>query len=290
MATYVTSDAHGHLRALDRALELAQPGAGDTLYVLGDMVDRGPDPVGVLKLVRSLDNARVLMGNHERMLLDTVGHGDAADTLTWHMNGGFVTAEQLDALPEETYRDLMDWIAGLPLFAVTAVDDLCASAHAGERRVHLLSHAGVDALALRGYLATAGYGGAVPDGGYTDVPLDVWSAAMASQDPEDLLWIRQEFWGEPTGLVGADGHGPVVIAGHTPSLLIGRYAGRMASRCIDEDDRALMVEVGACQDTGGVPDRLDIDCSAAVGWPHGRVGVMRLEDRRVWYADIEEGE
>lgn len=64
MATYVTSDAHGHVRALDRALELAGPGSGDVVYVLGDMVDRGPDPVGVLRLVRSLPNARVLMGNH----------------------------------------------------------------------------------------------------------------------------------------------------------------------------------------------------------------------------------
>ena len=53
MATYVTSDAHGHVRALDRALELAGPGSGDVVYVLGDMVDRGPDPVGVLRLVRS---------------------------------------------------------------------------------------------------------------------------------------------------------------------------------------------------------------------------------------------
>ena len=40
MATFVTSDAHGHLRALDRALELAAPGPDDTVYVLGDMVDR----------------------------------------------------------------------------------------------------------------------------------------------------------------------------------------------------------------------------------------------------------
>lgn len=290
MATYVTSDAHGHLRALDQALELVQPGADDTLYVLGDMVDRGPEPVGVLQLVRGLDNVHVLMGNHERMLLDTVGHGDAADELTWHMNGGFVTAEQLDGLPGDAYRDLMDWIAGLPLFAVVETDDLRVPAGTGERRVHLLSHAGIDALALRGYLATAGYAGDTADGGYVGVPLDAWNAAMAAQDAEDLLWIRDGFWGEATGLVDAAGHGPVVVAGHTPSLLISRYAGPMASRCMDEDGRALMVEVGACQDTGGVPDRIDIDCSAAAGWPQGRVGIMRLEDRHVWLADINEDE
>ena len=54
LATYVTSDAHGHARALDRALELAQPGSNDAVFVLGDMVDRGPDPLGVVRIVRSL--------------------------------------------------------------------------------------------------------------------------------------------------------------------------------------------------------------------------------------------
>ena len=65
MAIYVTSDAHGHVRALDEALSKISLTSDDTLYVLGDMIDRGPDPVGVIKLVRSLPNARVLKGNHE---------------------------------------------------------------------------------------------------------------------------------------------------------------------------------------------------------------------------------
>ncbi len=52
----------------------------------------------------------------------------------------------------------------------------------------------------------------------------------------------------------------------------------------------MMVEVGCSRDTGGVADRVCIDCSAAAGHPSGRVGIMRLEDRRVWLADIEEGE
>ena len=39
-----------------------------------------------------------------------------------------------------------------------------------------------------------------------------------------------------------------------------------------------------------VIDRIDIDASAAGGAPHGQVAVMRLEDHRVWYAPVEEGE
>lgn len=277
MATYVTSDAHGHLRALDCALEQVSLGADDTLYVLGDMVDRGPDPVGVLRLVRSLSGTRVLMGNHERMLLDTIATGDQIDLLTWEMNGGGTTAQGLDACSREEYCDLMDWISGLPLHAEVQV--------AG--RTYLLVHAGIDALALRGYLATAGYTG---EDGYADVPLEALSAAVDSQDPEDLLWIRGPFWGEPTGLVAHDGTGPVVIAGHTPTVLLGRYAALMGGPVLDERDRARMVEVGASWDTGGVADRIDIDCSAAAGWPVGRVGIIRLDDHRIFYGDIEDGE
>lgn len=123
MATYVTSDAHGHVRALDRALELAGPGSGDVVYVLGDMVDRGPDPVGVLRLVRSLPNARVLMGNHERMLLDTLMSEDEREVFIWEMNGGSTTARGLDSLASDEAADLIDWIAQLPLFDVVEVDD-----------------------------------------------------------------------------------------------------------------------------------------------------------------------
>lgn len=289
MATYVTSDAHGHVRALDRALEMARPGTQDTVFVLGDMVDRGPDPLGVITLVRSLPNVHVLMGNHEAMLLETILKGDQLDMMSWHMNGGFVTSEQLDALPRERYAELMDWLAALPTFAVVETDDARPTAAPGARRMHVLCHAGIDASRLRASLAQAGVEPGAR-GGYAHATAEDLLGAMVSQQVEDLLWIRREFWSNPTGLVGLDGRGPVVVAGHTPSILLGRYARLMCGTGVDENLRGVMVEVGPTRDTGGVADRICIDCSAAAGYPSGRVGVMRLEDRRVWYADINEGE
>lgn len=288
MATYVLSDVHGHLRALDHALEMAQPGAHDTVFVLGDMVDRGPDPLGVINAVRALPNAQVLMGNHEAMLLDTILNGGDLELMSWHMNGGFVTSGQLDAMPHEDYVEVMDWLASLPAFAVLDLADERVSAQAGARRLHLLCHAGIDAPRLRASLANAGV---APDaqGGYGSASPQALLEAMTQQDIEDLLWIREGFWSEPTGLVGRTGCGPVVIAGHTPSMLLGRYARLMCGTGVDDDLRGVMVEVGPSRDTGGVADRVCIDCSAAAGYPTGRVGVMRLEDRRVWLADVDEG-
>lgn len=278
MATYVTSDAHGHLRALDRALELAAPGANDTLYVLGDMVDRGPDPVGVIKLVRSL-GAHVLMGNHERMLLDTIASHDDADELIWALNGGASTLKGLDDLPREAAGELVAWIRALPLYDVVEAGD----------RLWILVHAGIDALDARGYLATAG----VPcteTAGAAAATREQLLDMMAHQDPEELLWTRERFWGAPTGLVGTDGRGPVVVAGHTPSILLAGFADEMEGVGATDEGQGMVVRVGASPATGGVADRIDIDCAAAAGAGAGRVGVMRLEDGATWYAAIEPGE
>ena len=288
MATYITSDAHGHVRALDRALELAGPSSRDVIYVVGDMIDRGPDPVGVLKLVRSLPHVHVLMGNHEQMLLDALHSEQPEDVMAWEMNGGYTTSSGLDKLPAAECDEIIAWIGQLPLHAVVEVDDLRdrrvhEAEEAPARRRFAIVHAGIDAVAARAHLDAAGIDPA-------QASVDELEDMLAHQSSDDLLWIRQEFWGAPTGLVDGQGRGPIVIAGHTPSILLSRYAVNMGGTGMDADGRGCMVEVGATFDTGGEPDRIDIDCSAAAGYPAGQVGIMRLEDGARWYAPVAEGE
>ncbi|WP_302153653.1 metallophosphoesterase [uncultured Enorma sp.] len=279
MAIYVLSDVHGHKAALDEALGLASPGDSDAIYVLGDMVDRGPEPLGVIQLVRSLPNTHVLMGNHERMLVDILRETGDMDSFTWALNGGVATALGLDALDKDELAELVDWVEALPLFDV--VDTAT--------RRYILVHAGIDALEARAFLATAGID--VFDGrGAAEASREDLLNMLAHQDPETLLWTREEFWGCPTGLVGADGTGPVVVAGHTPSIVLARYAELKQDMCVDAEGRGCVVPVGACDDTGGVADRIDIDCSAAAGAPRGRVGIVRLDDGATWYASIKDGE
>ena len=279
MAIYVLSDVHGHKAALDEALGLASPGDSDAIYVLGDMVDRGPEPLGVIQLVRSLPNTHVLMGNHERMLVDILRETGDMDSFTWALNGGVATALGLDALDKDELAELVDWVEALPLFDV--VDTAT--------RRYILVHAGIDALEARAFLATAGID--VFDGrGAAEASREDLLNMLAHQDPETLLWTREEFWGCPTGLVGADGTGPVVVAGHTPSIVLARYAELKQDMCVDAEGRGCVVPVGACDDTGGVADRIDIDCSAAAGAPRGRVGFVRLDDGATWYASVKDGE
>ena len=67
MAIYLLGDLQGCSEALDRMLaRLSFSPSRDTLYVLGDLVNRGPDSAGVLRRLRKLDGAALpLLGNHD---------------------------------------------------------------------------------------------------------------------------------------------------------------------------------------------------------------------------------
>jgi bis(5'-nucleosyl)-tetraphosphatase (symmetrical) len=79
MATYLIGDVQGCNAALGRLLEaIGFSASRDTLYLLGDLVNRGPDSAGVLHRLMALDGAaHCLLGNHDLSLL-AVAHGRRA--------------------------------------------------------------------------------------------------------------------------------------------------------------------------------------------------------------------
>jgi bis(5'-nucleosyl)-tetraphosphatase (symmetrical) len=73
---YLVGDIQGCCDALDRLLaQIGFSPSRDALYVLGDLVNRGPASLPVLQRLRGLGNAAVcLLGNHDLHLL-AVAHG-----------------------------------------------------------------------------------------------------------------------------------------------------------------------------------------------------------------------
>lgn len=71
MAMYLIGDVQGCDQALQRLLDKIQfSPSKDTLYLLGDLVNRGPDNVAVLRRLQALgDSAKCLLGNHDLHLL-----------------------------------------------------------------------------------------------------------------------------------------------------------------------------------------------------------------------------
>lgn len=71
----VIGDVHGCHRELEDLLEKISPTAEDSLYMLGDLINRGPDSHAVLEIARRI-RARCLLGNHEFRLLEYRRTGD----------------------------------------------------------------------------------------------------------------------------------------------------------------------------------------------------------------------
>lgn len=79
MASYLIGDIQGCDTALARLLDkIAFSPSRDTLYVLGDLVNRGPESAAVLRRLMGYgDAARCLLGNHDLSLL-ALAHGKRA--------------------------------------------------------------------------------------------------------------------------------------------------------------------------------------------------------------------
>ena len=67
---YVMSDIHGQKRRFDSVMKQINLQPEDTLYVLGDVIDRNPDGIKILRQIMAMSNAKMLLGNHELMMMN----------------------------------------------------------------------------------------------------------------------------------------------------------------------------------------------------------------------------
>lgn len=62
---YIISDIHGEYGLCMRLLDKINFSGADTLYVCGDMVDKGEESVRLLKFLLGEPNVKCILGNHE---------------------------------------------------------------------------------------------------------------------------------------------------------------------------------------------------------------------------------
>ena len=129
MARIAIGDVQGCLSELRALLERLKFSADrDELWFVGDLVNRGPQSLDVLRFVRALGgNARVVLGNHDLHLLAVAfgGHRELRK------------GDTLDDILQAKDRDtLLEWLLGCPLAE-------CAARAAPDGADDVMVHAGV---------------------------------------------------------------------------------------------------------------------------------------------------
>lgn len=192
MATYVISDIHGCYDAYKEMLEKIHFSENDMLYVLGDVLDRGPHPIRIIQDLMRRPNVVCLAGNHEYMALEclqfllqeiTTENLDRLDAhmleklLNWQQNGSVTTTDEFHKLDYAARRSVIDFISEFELYEEVHIGD----------NVYLLVHAGL--------------GNFAPD-------KEMWEYEL-----DELIWERPDYG-------TAYYSDKYVITGHTPTMAI----------------------------------------------------------------------
>ena len=75
---YLMSDIHGYFIPFLQILEKIRFTDANRMVILGDLVAKGPDSLGLLRFVMEHKNILALRGNHEQRLLQYFGTDRAA--------------------------------------------------------------------------------------------------------------------------------------------------------------------------------------------------------------------
>jgi serine/threonine protein phosphatase 1 len=130
---YAISDIHGCSKTFLALLnQIPFNSANDTLYLLGDYIDRGPDSKGVLDIVMQLPNTVCLKGNHEEFMIDAAFGSNSGISL-WIMNGGMQTLNSFNNYIDDKYINFVR-----SLHSIAKLKDFYL-AHAGIRSFDTLN-------------------------------------------------------------------------------------------------------------------------------------------------------
>ncbi len=219
MATYAISDIHGQYDLFMELLDKIRLTKWDRLYILGDVLDRGPHPIKTIRKLMEMPNVICLAGNHEIMAMqcqkllmseitDSAIRELDEDTMinlqTWQFNGSETTIRELAELDQATRRDVIEYIKDFYLYMERMIRE----------QKYLLVHAGLGNF-------------------YPQKPIRFYTV-------DELVWTRAEYDIQ----YFKDRY---VVTGHTPTQLIAQnpHPGYIY-RC----NNHIAIDCGACMPGG----------------------------------------
>jgi len=208
--TYVTSDLHGNYHKFLELLKQISFGDEDTLYILGDLVDYGDEPMELLTDLSMRLNVYAIAGEHDflaaRMLsgFDRMLKNDASpdpeyieEMTQWVKDGGQPTLDGFRSMDKDGREGVLEYLEDLALFEEAEIK--------GQK--YLMVHAGI-----------ADYD--------------------PNTDPED--YQPEDFFSEPLDPSYALAEDTTVIVGHVPTAdgKIARGEGSIFLDCgVAEDGK-----------------------------------------------------
>lgn len=196
--TYVISDIHGCYDKYQKLLHEICFGSQDTLYILGDVIDRGADGFKIFIDLIPRPNVVCLRGNHEDMamqalpgLLRAVQSGkpsaltqkEAEAAGIWFYNGGEPSLVDFLLLNSAQKQAVWKYLQSMPLYQDVKI----------ENRSFLLLHGGLEGFSP--------------------------SRSLEDYTPDEILWSRPT----PDTVYFSD---KLTILGHTPSTILYAEAGQ----------------------------------------------------------------
>ena len=186
------SDLHGNYDAYIEMLKKINFSDDDMLYILGDVLDRGPNPIKIILDLMERPNVEVIAGNHcvmasecltfllKEITDDNVEKFDdeiIRKFLDWQFNGGTTTRNEFYECDMETREEILEFIMDFDIYKEIIVGE----------DTFILVHAGL--------------GNFEPD-------KELWNYEL-----DDLVWERPDY----NHKYYEDKY---VITGHTPTMVI----------------------------------------------------------------------
>lgn len=225
---YIISDIHGCYDEFLKLLEKINFSDQDELYILGDVVDRGPEPIRLLQDLMMRPNVYPILGNHDYMALAVLERfnvqiteknadshltsEDLINYMNWTRNGGAVTAKQFSKLAEDEKQNILDYLRDFSVY-----EEICIKG-----KKYVLVH-----------------------GGIHDFRED---RELASYDFSDMIFYRADYkrrYYQDRNTFLVTGHTPTVVIREDELPLVYEkyghiavdcgcvYGGKLAAYCLD---------------------------------------------------------
>ncbi|MEG2038413.1 MAG: metallophosphoesterase [Oscillospiraceae bacterium] len=187
MAIYVLSDLHGNYDRYLKFLQYSNFNNRDTLYIIGDVLDRGDKGIPLLQDIMKRKNINLLKGNHELMMLpilnDLMFQSQAAqqaiiqEELAIASIGQKETLQDFCRLTVKEQNEITYYLSELPLYEEIEINGTN----------FILVHAGL------------------PD--FSDMPIEYY-------DENELMFGPHDFY------INHYDNGSKIIVGHLPTKFI----------------------------------------------------------------------